>query len=109
NALLRVGRLVEVGETFEVLQHGQVQIQTWRLGHDRDPPTDLDPVVECEGDPSNSCQARRRCDERAERPHRRRLSGAVRPEESEDLAVADLKGDVVKRDTITEALAQLMD
>ena len=34
------------------------------------------------------------------------LPGAVRPEEAEHLAVADLERDVVERDPVTEALAQ---
>src|SRR6266699_5726406 len=37
------------------------------------------------------------------------LSRAVRPEETEDLAVADLEADVVERDPVTEALGQMMD
>jgi hypothetical protein len=37
-----------------------------------------------------------------------RVPGAVRPEETEDLAVADLEGDLLERDPVTEALAQVM-
>ena len=29
NAIPRVGRIVEVGETFEVLSHAQAEIQAW--------------------------------------------------------------------------------
>src|ERR1022692_2412598 len=37
------------------------------------------------------------------------LPGAVRPEETEDLAVTDLEGDVLERDPVTEPLAQTAD
>jgi hypothetical protein len=50
----------------------------------------------------------RTSDEGAECPHRRRLPGAVWPEETEHLAVADLKRDVFERDPVTESLAQTM-
>ena len=61
------------------------------------------------GMPGDRRRARGRRDERAERPHGRGLPGAVRPEETEHLAVADLKGDVLERDPVTEALAQTVD
>src|SRR6185437_9912454 len=41
--------------------------------------------------------------------HGRGLPGAVWPEETEHLTVADLKGDVLERDPVTEALAQATD
>jgi hypothetical protein len=50
NAIARVGHLVQVGETFEVLDHAQSEIQARRLGHDRDPPADLHAVLGRERD-----------------------------------------------------------
>jgi len=44
-----------------------------------------------------------------ERPHGRRLPGAVRPQEPEHLAVAHLEGDVPEGDAVTEALGQAVD
>src|SRR6202011_5919456 len=35
--------------------------------------------------------------------------GALRPEETEHLAMADVKGDVLERDPVAEALAQTVD
>src|SRR5262249_23248766 len=48
-------------------------------------------------------------DQRAERPHGGRLPGAVWAEEAEDLAVGDLKRDVLERNPVTEALAEAPD
>ena len=109
DAIARVGHLVEVGEAREVLGHAQAQVQAGRLGHDRDPAADLHSVLGRERESGDRCRARGRRDESAERPHGRRLPGAVRPEETEDLAVADLEGDVLERDPVAEALAQVVD
>ncbi len=108
DALARVGDLVEVGEALEVLGHAQAEVEARRLRHDRDPPADLDSVLRRERDSGDSGRPRRRCDQRAERPDGRRLAGAVRPQEPEHLAVVDLEGDVLERDPITEALAQIV-
>jgi hypothetical protein len=51
----------------------------------------------------------RRNDQGAERPHGRRLPGAVRPQKPEHLAVADLERDILEGDTVTETLRQLVD
>ena len=53
--------------------------------------------------------ARRRCDQAAQRPHGRRLAGAVRPEKPEHLATADLERDVVEGDPIAESLREALD
>src|ERR1022692_680087 len=103
NAIAGVGRLVQVGEASEVLGHAQAQVETRRLGHDRDPAADLHSVIWRERNAGDRRRARGR---RAERPHGRGLPGAVRPEETEHLAAADLKGNIVERNPVTEALAQ---
>jgi hypothetical protein len=41
NAIRWVGRVVQLGEAFEVLDYAQAQVEPRGLGHDRDPPTDL--------------------------------------------------------------------
>ena len=60
DAIGRVGHLVQVGEALEVLDHAQAQIQARRLGHDRDPPADLHPVVRRQRDPTDERRACRR-------------------------------------------------
>ena len=83
-----VGHLVQVGEALEVLEHAQPQVQPRRLGHDRDPPPDLDAVLGRQRDPGDRRRARGRRDERAERPDGRRLArrrsarGSRRPRRS---------------------------
>ena len=46
------GDLVQVGEALEVLGHAQPEVQPRRLGHDRDPPPDLHPVLRRERMPA---------------------------------------------------------
>ena len=104
-----VGHLVQVGEACQILGDAQAQVEPGRLGHDRDPAADRDSVLGRERDSGDRCRARGRRDESAERPHGRCLPGTVRPEETEDLAVTDLEGDVLERDPVAEALAQVMD
>src|SRR6185295_14567174 len=105
DAVGRILRLVEVGKAFEVLDHAQSRIQTGRFGHDRDPPANLHPVVRNERESGNDRRALAGSEEGAERSYGRRLSGTVRPEETEHLAIADLKRDAFERDPGTEALA----
>ena len=78
--------LVQVGEAVEVLGHAQPQVETRRLGHDRDPAADLHAVLRREREPGDRRRARGRREQRAERAHGRRLAGAVRAEEAEHLA-----------------------
>ena len=72
---------------------GQAVVQVELAGQVADPPMDRDRVLrrldaEDLGAPGG------RPDEVQEDPHRRRLAGAVRPEESEDLARLDVEVDV---------------
>jgi hypothetical protein len=109
DAVGRVGRLVEVGEAFEVLGHAQAQVQARRLGHDRDPPADLDTVLRGQRHPSDERGARRWGEQGPERPHHRGLAGAVGAEKPEHLAVPHLEGDVVEGDAVAEPLRQVLD
>ena len=109
DARARIGHLVQVGEALEVLEDAQAQVQPRRLGHDRDPAPDLDAVLGRQRDPGHRRRARGRFDQRAERPHRRRLAGTVRPEEAEDLAASDLERDVVERAAVAEGLGEAAD
>jgi hypothetical protein len=109
NAIVRVGRLVEVGETFEVLGHGQAQIQARRLGHDRDPPADLDTIVRGQWGPTDERSACRRGEQGPKRPHHRGLAGTVGAEKPEHLTVSHLEGDIVEGDAVAEPLRQMID
>jgi len=109
DATARVGDFVQVGETLEVLDHAQAEIEARRLGHDRDPPADLHPVLRPERHARDGRRAGGRSDERSEGPHRRGFSGAVWAQEPEHLAVADLERDVLESDAIAEALRQAVD
>ena len=90
----RSGDPVQPGEALEVLGHAQPQVQPGRLGHHGDPLADLDAVLRVRAARRRRRRTRGRRDQRAERPHGRRLAGAVRPEEAEHLALAHLERDV---------------
>ena len=106
----RVGHLVQVGEALEVLEDAQPQVQTRRLGHDRDPAPDLDAVLGRERDPGDSRRAGRRFDAacRASGPwwSCRRRSGPRNPKTSPR---ADLERHVVEREALAEGLRQVAD
>ncbi|HEY8867760.1 MAG TPA: hypothetical protein VIM30_00050 [Candidatus Limnocylindrales bacterium] len=109
DATARVGDFVQVGETLEVLDHAQAEIEARRLGHDRDPPADFHAVVGRERDSGDCGRARGRCHEGAECPHRRRLASAIGAEKPEDLTMSYLKGHIVERDAVAESLRQVAD
>ena len=67
-----------------------------------------DPFSALNGMPATVAEPEVGRDQRAQRPHGRRLSRPVGAEEAEHLAVADLERDVVESDTIAEALAQTL-
>ena len=66
------------------------------------------PFSALNGMPATVADPERRRDQRAQRAHGRRLARAVRAEEAEHLAVANLERDIVKSDAIAEALAQTL-
>src|SRR6266545_4105528 len=104
-----VGHLVEIGETPEVLGHGQTQVQARRLRHDRDPPADLDTIVRGQRGATDDRSACRRGQQGPKRPHHRGLAGAVGAEKPEHLTVSHLEGDVVEGDAVAEPLRQTLD
>jgi len=106
NTILWLWNLVQVGEAFQVLGHAEPQIQAGRLRHDRDLAADLHPVLRGDREPRDRRRAGRGRDECSECAHRRGLAGAVRPEEPEHLAIADLERDVLERDSVTEPLTE---
>ena len=80
----------------EDLARGQREVEVRPLRHDADPPLDGDSA-----DPdlllADPGAARRRPDARRQHADRRRLAGAVRAEQAEDLAGPDLERQVVER------------
>ncbi len=104
--LHRVVHLVEIGEALQVLLDAEARIQARRLGHDGDPPADLDAVRGREGEAADRGGPRARREERGERPDRGGLPRAVGPEEPEDLAALDLERHVLEGHAVAESLAQ---
>src|SRR5581483_12290138 len=106
DALAWLRDLVKVREARQVVLDTEPQVQARRLRHDRDPPSDLHPVLGDEREAGDRGRARRRCKEGAEGPHRRGLSGAAGAEEAEYLALADLERNILVRGALPEALGQ---
>ena len=103
---LGVVQAVEAGEVLQVLGHGEAQVQPGRLGHDRDAPADLDPVLRIEGDPRHGRRARGRGEQCAEGADRCRLARAIGAEEPEHLAAEHLEGDLGEGGPPAEALGE---
>ena len=99
-------RQVEVAAVeHEVVEHGELLVELVLLRHDADPGPDLLAVagrVHPE-DPQLALGDRR---DAADHAHRRRLAGAVRPEEAERLAAVDLDVDPVDGGEVAEPLDQ---
>ena len=109
DSIARVRHLVQLGEALEVLDDAQAEVEPRRLGHDRDAAPDLHAVLGRQRDPGHRGGAGRRRDERAERPDRRRLAGAIGAEEAEDLATPDVERDIVECETGAERLREVAD
>src|SRR6476620_1495698 len=80
----------------QVLEDGQIRIEAESLRHVaklRPYRVALLPRI-C---PINRCQAGCRMNQSAKHTHRRRLAGAVRTEESENLSTVDLEGEIAHR------------
>ena len=96
----RARHAVQLAEVGELLRHVHLGIQAAFLGH----VADAAPGLERQGyaQPAHHAGIRR---EHAQRdPHRRRLAGAVAPHEAEQLAGADLEGEVLDGDDVAVAL-----
>ena len=95
-SVMRVRELVEAGEALEVLGHCEAEVEAGGLRHDRDALADRLTILRTQRDPGDRCPAGSRGDQRAEGADCRRLAGAIRTEEAEDLAIADLERDVAE-------------
>jgi hypothetical protein len=97
------GHAIELGVEAEVLLGGQVEIEGGVLEHQADVAPDLTPlghhIV-----PRHQRRPAGRFHERAQHPDRRRLAGAVRPEEAERLPRCHLEVDATHRDQLAVAL-----
>src|SRR5438552_2803017 len=100
------GEPVERCVEDEVLPRRLALVEARLLREDADTRADLG-IVASKAVSGDRCRTRRRRDERAEEPSRRGLSGAVRTEIAEDLALADLEIDAVYRHEVAESLGQL--
>ena len=100
-----VRQSVEPRDEFEVLADRQVLVEGEALRHVADVALDLLRLA-------SGCRSRGRCpaavgpEQPADHADRRRLAGAVRPEEADDLAFATLEVDVVDDRLVAEALGQ---
>ena len=92
----------------EVVEHGasgQFRIQREVAGQKTDAAADLEAVVDGV-EPEHLRRARRRPDQIQEQAHRRRLAGAVRPEEAEHLSLPNLEVEPEQPATRAEVLRQ---
>jgi len=96
---------VDASEEVEVLHHREVIEEPRLVGQVGDPALRRDRVLReiVPGDPD---RPPRRGDDAGDAAERRRLAGAVRADEADDLAGADLEGDAVHRGRAAELLAQ---
>ena len=106
-ALAPAGAAQAVGarEEVEVLGDGRVRVDAGVVGHEaRDPPHLLRMVHDRVAADARIAALRRV--ERRQDPHRRRLAGAVRPDEAEHLAALDAERHVVHRVDAVEVADQ---
>ena len=100
---------VELGVQAQVLLGGQVAVERRVLEDEADVAADVVALAR-----RRRGRRRARCPpvgsrERAEHVDRRRLAGAVGPEEAEDLAGGDLEADAAHGLDLAEGLAQVVD
>ncbi len=98
---------VEVGVEVDVLHDGQVGVEPEPLAHVGDVVLDgfgLPDDVPA-GDPG---VARRRVHDPGQEPHGRRLAGAVRPHQTEDLSVVDRERQLVDGRQVAEGLSEAL-
>src|SRR5580765_3020969 len=90
---------------LEVLAHGQLAVERKCLGHVADPATGLQ-VARIHWTPEQPGSALGGGEKAGEHLHGGRLAGAIRAEETEDLAALDGEADVVHRDEGAKALGE---
>ncbi len=100
--------LPDPGDEVEVGAHRHLAVERRRLGQVADPSLHLHRAVE-DVVPPHPRRAGVGRHVAGENPHRRRLAGAVRPEESEDLPLVHFEGDPLDRGPSAEGLGQVLD
>src|SRR5216683_3730145 len=96
---------VDAGDEIEVLEHGEILVETEPLGHVADLAADPRSVaddVHAEAGPGAAIRRQ----QAAEQPDRRRLAAAIGAEEAADLATGDLQVEVLDDLARAETLAQ---
>ena len=77
DAVPRIAELIETSEAFEVLRDGEPEVEAGDSGMIEMRRPYRRSRLGAQGNPRDRCRARRRRDEGTERPHSRRLPGAV--------------------------------
>ncbi len=96
---------VDEGVELEVLAPGELVVERWVLEHQADA-LPYSGRVEGHVDAGHSRSPGGRCQQRAEDRDRRRLSGAVRPQKTKDLAGTDFEVDPLDRLELAVSLHQ---
>src|ERR1700694_3023252 len=104
----RLGLPVACGIKIQILGRRQLVVHTEEIRHVAKPLVHLVGVFD-DVSAVDQRPAGRRFEERRQDPQRRRLAGAVRSDEPEDLAFGHLEGDVVERGAIPVRLGQPVD
>jgi len=104
---LKPAVLVEADETFEFSATLNRRYRTGDSGMIEIRQRISTPFSGVSGIPATVAEPEAGATEQAERPHRCGLPGTVRPEETQHLPVADLKGDVAEGDRSQKRLPEL--
>ena len=105
---LRPGNLVEIGIEAQVLEHRQVGVEPEALRHVGNLRLDALGIPDDAGSEDLGL-SRRRTKHPREHPEKRRLSGAVRPHEAEELSRHGFERDAVDRGLTAERLREARD
>jgi hypothetical protein len=99
---------MNLGHEAEVVAHLHLGVQRYVLGQVADPPTSFQRLREhvVSGHPRRAVG---RGHVARDDPHRRRLPGAVRSKEAEDLARLDVERDAADRDLFAVAFTEVLD
>ena len=101
----RARHAVQLAEVGQLLGHAHLGIEAALLGHVADAAAGL----EGQGHAQPAHHAGIRREHAQHDPHRGRLAGAVAPDEAEQLAGADVEGEVLHGDDVAVALRDLVD
>src|SRR3990170_1016670 len=97
---------IEVGVEMEIFEDREVFIQPEPLGHVPDLFLDL-LSFRSDGMSGDPCLARRRVHDGCQEPHGRGLARAVRSHEAEQLALVDLKIEIINGDVRAEGFSEV--